>query len=83
MSRKAKGLSATRWMGEFSSAGRITVDPPQKPVHLASRVSPDGDVSAVCFPRPRAISLDTESWTIVPDKVTCETCKQLMQEGAQ
>lgn len=42
--------------------------------HRAHLMGPDGQVSALCFKRPRAIDLRTASWTLRDDEVTCPKC---------
>lgn len=46
--------------------------------HKAGKVSQRGDVSAICFPIPRAINLKKESWTIRDDAVTCPKCLKIL-----
>lgn len=43
-------------------------------VHLAGAVTPSGDVSAVCFKKPRPIDMKQATWTTSTDLVTCERC---------
>jgi hypothetical protein len=47
--------------------------------HYAAKISPNGDVSALCFTTPKPINLRRASWTIRPNAVTCEKCKRLLQ----
>lgn len=40
-----------------------------------------GNVSALCYNRPRVINLARgQSWTIRPDAVTCPRCRKLLKE---
>lgn len=55
-------------------------DPYQKPYHLAHLMTERGDVSALCFDRPRPIDLTRASWTIRPEAVTCPKCRKKMAE---
>lgn len=42
-----------------------------------------GNVSALCYKRPRAINLSRgQSWTIVEEQVTCPKCRKLLKERA-
>jgi len=52
----------------------------EKIIHRAGQVSQVGDVSAVCYKRPRPIRLALETWTIVDNQVTCEKCLRAMLE---
>lgn len=46
-----------------------------RPYHMAHLVREDGQVSALCFERPRAIDLTRARWTIRPEAVTCPKCR--------
>lgn len=52
----------------------------KKKYHFAAKMSRDGQVSALCFKRPRAINLDVALWTITPEAVTCTKCLRLMEQ---
>ena len=56
--------------------------PPAKKYHMASKIRPDGAVSALCFDEPRAIDLRRASWTWVAENVTCAACKVAMAGGS-
>jgi hypothetical protein len=53
--------------------------------HRASLVDPQGNVSALCFDRPRAIRMDsesTETWVLRDEAVTCPKClERIAQRG--
>lgn len=53
--------------------------PNPKKVHRAGKINPKGEVSALCFPVPKAIDLKSEWWTIVPAMVTCPKCIKIMK----
>jgi hypothetical protein len=42
--------------------------------HRAAKVRANGDVSALCFKRPRRIDLAKASWTNRDEAVTCPRC---------
>lgn len=46
--------------------------------HMASKVAPNGDVSALCFVKPRAINYLRSTWTSREDAVTCRKCKAIL-----
>ncbi len=50
--------------------------PRKKPVHRAKYVSLNGDVSALCFDKPRNIDLGSAIWTNRSEAVTCKKCKE-------
>jgi hypothetical protein len=50
-----------------------------KVYHLAAKISVNGDVSAFCFAKPRAINLALASWTIIAGAVTCPRCRKAMR----
>ena len=50
-----------------------------KTIHFADLVNPNGGVSALCFERPRSISLSQASWTLRSEAVTCRKCLRLME----
>lgn len=52
--------------------------PEPKIIHYGKHVNQDGDVSALCFPRPRKINLSIASWTIHPKSVTCPKCAKII-----
>lgn len=45
-----------------------------KTYHMASKIGPNGEVSALCFKKPRAISGRGQTWTTTKSAVTCEKC---------
>jgi hypothetical protein len=49
----------------------------RKPYHMANLFGPNGEVSALCFPRPRPIDLRRATWTLRWEAVTCERCLAL------
>lgn len=48
--------------------------PRKKPVHHAKHVNQNGDVSALCFEKPRPIDLSKATWTNRAEAVTCKKC---------
>lgn len=48
-------------------------------VHRATAVDGTGQVSALCFKRPRAIDLRRAAWTVGDATVTCPRCCALLQ----
>lgn len=46
-----------------------------KIVHMAAKIAPDGRVSALCYPKPRAINLKRATWSHFARFVTCPRCK--------
>jgi len=55
----------------------MRLEPKAKLYHRAKYIS-DRGVSALCFPKPRAIDLRKALWTIVDASVTCPKCLKLM-----
>lgn len=51
-----------------------------RPYHMASKITEQGDVSALCFDQPRPIDLTQACWTIRPEAVTCPGCQQKLRE---
>lgn len=47
---------------------------------MADKVAQDGSgrMSALCFPRPRAINLHVATWTLTPAAVTCRKCRKIL-----
>ena len=52
----------------------VTPTPGPMPVHMAHGVTEMGDVTALCFKRPRAIDLGRARWTLRRNAVTCPRC---------
>lgn len=52
-----------------------------KIVHSAKHVNENGDVSALCYNRPRKINLAKANWTLRADLVTCPKCKARFKRG--
>lgn len=50
-----------------------------KTYHKAAHISPQGQVSALCFKRPRAIS-KRQTWTTDDRAVTCKKCQRKLAE---
>lgn len=53
----------------------------RKTYHKAHLWTEAGQVSALCFRRPRAIDLSRELWTTDDSAVTCPKCLKLMKQG--
>jgi hypothetical protein len=49
-----------------------------KPIHRGVGINTAGNVTALCFARPRAISLRLASWTNRDEAVTCKKCLKLL-----
>lgn len=48
--------------------------------HRAKHIGPNGEVSALCFKKPRAIDMTSrETWTIRDEAVTCRKCKNALK----
>jgi hypothetical protein len=54
-----------------------------KPVHRAALIGPNGDVSALCSAKPRAIDPKKASWTNRDEAVTCSRCKAAIEHGRE
>lgn len=53
----------------------------RKVYHLAAKISNHGEVSALCYKRPRAINLARgQSWVTDASRVTCQKCKRLAKD---
>ena len=52
--------------------------PPTRMRHRADKINQRGGVSALCFPKPRAIDMKRASWTAIDSGVTCPKCLQLI-----
>ncbi len=52
----------------------------EKKYHMADLFAPNGDVSALCFARPRAINLKVALWTLREEDVTCKKCLRLLRD---
>jgi hypothetical protein len=50
----------------------------KKIIHRASLVNSRGEVSALCFKRPKAINLKQSSWSNRDEGVTCKKCIALL-----
>ena len=48
--------------------------------HKALYFDKNGNTSALCYLRARAINMDTHSWTITDRFVTCKKCLKLLKE---
>jgi hypothetical protein len=48
--------------------------------HRANLIDEHGNVSALCFARPRAIDMKRASWTNCDDAVTCPKCLVALAE---
>jgi hypothetical protein len=57
----------------------MTRHPRQKDYHKAALIRDNGDVSALCFKRPRAIDLRLALWTTDDRAVTCPKCRALLE----
>jgi hypothetical protein len=42
--------------------------------HKAVKFAPNGDASALCFDKPRAINMHSATWVLQDCAVTCKRC---------
>lgn len=56
--------------------------PKPKIYHRAKKMNALGQVSALCFVRPRPIDLKRASWTLRDEDTTCPKCRKLIDEKA-
>jgi hypothetical protein len=51
-----------------------------KVYHKADKINPKGQVSALCYARPRPIPLSRgQSSTFIPANVTCPKCRRILE----
>lgn len=48
--------------------------PPPRSRHRGDKINEHGEVSALCFKRPRAIDMKRASWVLSDSGVTCPKC---------
>lgn len=53
--------------------------PPTRMRHRGDKISEQGDVSALCFKRPRAIDMQRASWALSDWGVTCPKCLRVIE----
>lgn len=46
--------------------------------HKAKHIKENGDVSALCFKKPRKINLKKAHWVFSEEYVTCPKCKKIL-----
>lgn len=52
-----------------------------KVYHFAAKFRENGDVSALCYSKPRRINLERgQSWTNRPEAVTCPRCRSKLRQ---
>ena len=52
----------------------------RKVYHFAAAIAENGDVSALCYVKPKRINLERgQSWTNRPQAVTCPQCRRLLK----
>ncbi len=54
-----------------------------KRVHKAGKCDDRGNVSALCYLRPRPIDLRYATWTLRDEAVTCEGCALILKHKAR
>lgn len=52
--------------------------PPTRVRHRGAAIDERGRVSALCFPKPRAIDMKRATWVMSDEAVTCPKCKALI-----
>lgn len=57
-------------------------NPYQKIYHMLDKIGQNGEASALCFVRPRAIDLKKALWTICEEAVTCKRCRKAIASKA-
>lgn len=73
--------SQTRARSEPSQRKGAPLNDPyhdRKKYHMADKWDLTGQVSALCFAKPRAIDLTVALWTMRPEAVTCAKCLRLL-----
>lgn len=61
-------------MSTSTTAAAMADGATRKLYHRGAKIDQKGNVSALCYARPRAINLARESWTITDSAVTCPKC---------
>jgi len=56
-------------------------NPFEKIIHRGDKCNDKGQVSALCFERPRPINLSKSSWTNRDEAVTCAKCLRKLKEN--
>jgi hypothetical protein len=54
--------------------------PPTRVRHRGDKIDRRGRVSALCFPKPRAIDMKRATWVMSDDAVTCPKCRALIAD---
>lgn len=62
------------------SSGRCGVS---KIYHRAHLIGENGEVSALCFSKPKPINLAKALWTLRDKAVSCPRCKAVMEKGGK
>ena len=57
--------------------------PPTKVRHRGDKIDQRGRVSALCFPKPRAIDMKRATWVMRDEAVTCRNCLAIINARAQ
>lgn len=70
---------ADLFSNSLARARRAGVAP--KIIHRANKINANGDVSALCYSKPRKINLAISIWTIRDDAVTCPKCLALLGQN--
>jgi len=52
-------------------------------IHKADKINQGGGVSALCYGVPRAINLQSATWTTSDSSVSCPKCLKAMKERAK
>jgi hypothetical protein len=53
--------------------------PPTRMRHRGDKINAQGRVSALCFPKPRAIDMKRATWVMSDDATTCPKCRALIE----
>lgn len=53
-----------------------------KTIHMAGKINTEGEVSALCYVKPRPIDLAKASWTVRAEAVTCRKCRAVLETPA-
>lgn len=52
---------------------------PTRVRHRGDKIDPKGRVSALCYPKPRAIDMKRATWVMTDEAVTCPKCLALIR----
>lgn len=64
---------------DWNPLSEMPLPEPTRVRHRGDKINAKGGVSALCFPKPRAINMNLATWVMSDEATTCPKCRALIE----